>query len=90
MKLSDGSIVNTTIKFLGPVRVTVNPKKDDEVINAYFIFNTHKLYFNTGEEAETIRKEILESVPEAVVIDPSNTEGKFREPSEAEVAEDNL
>jgi hypothetical protein len=84
MKLSDGTTVCTTKKFLsGKIRVILD--KNNQPVGAYFLFNTHKLYYDTPEEAETIRKEIEDNVPDAEC--PSKeTEAKFEEPpAEAEM-----
>ncbi len=86
MKLSDNSIVNSTIKFLSPVRAILD--KQGDIAGAYFIFNMHKLYYNTLEEAETIRNEIIEKVPEYVVpvlqTGPTNTNFLEEPPIELE------
>lgn len=86
MKLTDGTIVNTPLRFLGPIREVKD--RAGEVTGAYFIFNTHKLYYNSIEEATTIRQEIEEKVPEAETLSEMTKSKNWPVPSEAELAED--
>lgn len=66
MTLTDGTIINENLKFLGNIRLITN-RAGDLVEGAYFSFNSRKIYFDTEERARTIRAEIIEKIPQAEI-----------------------
>jgi len=66
MKLTDGTIVNEPIKFLGMIRLILD--KQENVAGCYFSFNSRKMYYDDPEFAKQIRDEIIEKLPEAEMI----------------------
>ncbi len=71
MTLSDTTEINESLKFLGKTRL-IYDRAGEVVVGAHFTFNSHKIYFDTEEEANTIRTEILQKIPLAKVKDASN------------------
>jgi len=82
MKLTDGTIINEPIKFLGMIRLILD--KQEQVAGCYFSFNSRKMYYDDPEFAKEIRNEIIANLPEAPMIQ-KELDKQWEIPTETEI-----